>query len=96
VQPGPRLAAKRAKTKKEKQSHDSCLRCGWPGSPPVLCPLVIDAPYSMITITYVRAKRNAGEKGALPIGELEWLARASARIALIITLDNGYSTVYCL
>lgn len=58
---------------------------GGQGRPLVLFPLVIDAPYSMITITYVRVKRNAGEKGALPIGELEWLARASARIALIST-----------
>lgn len=49
--------------------------------------------YSMITITYVRAKRNAGEEGALPIGELEWLARASARIALIIALGMGRNPV---
>lgn len=48
----------------------------------------------MITITYVRAKRNAGEKGALPIGELEWLARASARMALIIALDMGTYPVW--
>ncbi|KAF3062666.1 hypothetical protein CFAM422_010611 [Trichoderma lentiforme] len=79
----------------EKAMRAICVLCVTRTSPRSLAPpLVVDAPYSMITITYVKTRRWRGGSSADRSNE-NWLARAGHRTCTV-TFNTSHRCVACL